>query len=75
MAKNTHKVMKSQWKKWNSNEQAMFNRLWSSVSPNALSMMGAERLTLKERRVLRWNICFMVACDMKVWRGFWKEIA
>lgn len=71
MAKNTHKVSKRQWRRWDSNSQAMFNRMWSYVHPSVLKMLGAN-IPLKELRVLRWNICFTAACVMKDWKGFWK---
>jgi hypothetical protein len=67
MAKNVHKIPKRQWKKWNKDEQAMFNRLWGYLTPCDL-LPDYIPMTLKQFNVLRWNICWTVASMMKEWR-------
>lgn len=67
MAKNVHKVPKHQWKKWNKDEQAMFNRLWYTLTPSLLPQEVLP-MTQKQFNVLRWNICWTVASMMKEWR-------
>ena len=66
MAKNTHKVPKKQWAKWNKNEQAVFNRLWYNLTPEVLPT--GKEMTQKEFNVLRWNTCWIAADMMKEWR-------
>jgi hypothetical protein len=73
MAKNVHGVPKKAWAKWNKDEQAAFNRMWEMLpAPAKESMLvPGTKLTIKEQRTLRWNICWLAADLLKCWRGFW----
>lgn len=70
---NAHKVPKRQWAKWNSDERAAFNRMWSAfpVPCKELVLAPGRKLTFKEQQTLRWNVCWLVADMLKQWRGFW----
>lgn len=66
MAKNVHKVNKRQWKKFGKMGQAMFNRLWYQITPHTMrNLLGCKSLNQKECNILRWNICFLAACEAK----------
>ena len=67
MAKNVHKVPKLQWKKWNKDEQAMFNRLWDYLTPDLLP--EGVPMTTKQFNVLRWNTCWTASSMLREWRA------
>ena len=76
MAKNTHNVPKKRWNKWNKNEQAMFNRMWTNLDTGTLNSIGIPRellCNLKSFYAIRRNLCWIVADIMKDWRGYWNE--
>ena len=74
MARNVHGVPKKAWAKWNKDEQAAFNRMWGMLPCPAnelTSVAPGTKLTVKEQRTLKWNICWLAADMLKQWRGFW----
>ena len=73
MAKNVHKVQKKMWKKFGSDGQAMFNRIWSNVIPELMPPIPHVKLTKKQFSILRWNICCTAASTMKEWDGLWGD--
>lgn len=71
MAKNTHKVPKKQWRKWNKIEQGMFNRVWNTLNPRQLNVLGIIG-DHRKLNVIRWNLAWTMADLYKDWRGFWR---
>ena len=67
MASNVHCIPKKQWAKWNQFEQAWFNRLWRTLSPNTLRALGIPKLTQCRLKVLRWNLCWLATDTIKDW--------
>lgn len=67
MAKNVHNVPKKMWAKWNAEEQAAFNRLWSHLQPMILPT--GVSLNLRQFNVLRFNTCWTAAEMLRTYRG------
>lgn len=74
MASNVHKVPKKLWNRWDKAEQAAFNRLWKMIPKRGCMefFVPGVKLTEKQSRCLRWNLCVTVADMLKCWRGNWE---
>ena len=67
--KNLHKVPLRSWRKWDATERRLFNQLWSRLAGPRLGALSVSVLDavprLADRRVLRFNICWLAAQSLR----------
>lgn len=65
--RNSYRVQKRQWRKWNDNARNVFNTLFGTMVRDQLTynaMPNAEVIGTRAWRVIAWNAAFIAACSV-----------
>ena len=62
--RNTYKVSKRQWAKWNENARNVFNTVYQTIGSNQYLYMHEDASVMSSTHwhVVAWNAAFIAAC-------------
>ena len=75
VAKNIYNVPKKEWARMGDVGQAVFNRTWQAIKMDgdyASEPISDLALTVKQKRVFRFNVSYMAAFEANNLSTIWK---